>query len=122
MLHHDGSALYVGDPAPALGDTVQLFLRADAATDVHVRSTADGEPAFAAAVPDRPGWWRAAVVVRNPVTRYRWLVDGHTWFNALGAASHDVPDTYDFRLVAHAPPPAWSAGAVVYQVFPDRFA
>src|SRR4051794_27037634 len=77
MLHHDGSALYVGDPAPALGDTVQVFLRADAATDVHVRSTADGEPAFAAAVPDRPGWWRAAVVVRNPVTRYRWLVDGH---------------------------------------------
>jgi alpha-glucosidase len=33
-----------------------------------------------------------------------------------------VPDARDFRLVADAPPPAWAADAVVYQIFPDRFA
>ena len=35
----------------------------------------------------------------------------------------DVPDASDFRLAAHSsPPPAWALGAVVYQIFPDRFA
>ena len=121
MIHHDGSARYVSDQAPSLGDTVTVFLRASAGS-VHLRSTPDGEPAFVAAVADRPGWWRASLVVGNPVTRYRWLVDGRTWFNALGAADHDVPDSYDFRLVAHEPPPAWSRDAIVYQIFPDRFA
>jgi alpha-glucosidase len=70
---------------------------------------------------DRPGWWRAEVEVRNPVTRYRWLVDDR-WLNTLGLAAHDVPDAYDFRLVAYDPPPAWARDAVVYEIFPDRFA
>ncbi len=33
-----------------------------------------------------------------------------------------MPDASDFRLVAHGAAPAWAANAVVYQVFPDRFA
>jgi alpha-glucosidase len=126
--HHDGSPLYVSDPAPALGDTVTVFLRApESVRAVHLRSVADGEPGFVAASLDRRGpagenWWRAPVVARNPVTRYRWLLDGVRWLNALGVSAHDVPDAYDFRLVAYDPPPAWARDAVVYQVFPDRFA
>jgi alpha-glucosidase len=34
----------------------------------------------------------------------------------------DVPDAADFRLTAFGGPPAWAGEAVVYQVFPDRFA
>ena len=34
----------------------------------------------------------------------------------------DVSDAFDFRLVTFPPPPAWLSEAVVYQVFPDRFA
>ncbi|NJC69442.1 DUF3459 domain-containing protein [Planosporangium thailandense] len=125
--HHDGSPLYVSDPAPGLGDTVTVFLRAPASVrTVHLRAVSDGEPEFAAAVLDRTtggeNWWRAPVPVHNPVTRYRWLLDGARWLNALGTAEHDVPDAYDFRLVAYDPPPAWAADAVVYQIFPDRFA
>ena len=37
-------------------------------------------------------------------------------------AGHDVADITDFRLVTHEPPPSWVADAVVYQIFPDRFA
>lgn len=131
-LHHDGSALYVGDSAPALGDTVSVFLRAPAgaADRIWVRSTPDAEPRFAPAAVDRTGpdgevWWRADVEVRNPVTRYRWLLDGPggtRWVNGLGQTGHDVPDAYDFRIVAHDPPPAWARDAVVYEIFPDRFA
>jgi alpha-glucosidase len=117
----------VPDRAPALGSTVPVFVRTPSGVDtVHVRSTPDGEPHFDMAVVDSSGcgvtWWRAEVEVRNPLTRYRFLLDGRRWLTALGEADHDVPDAFDFRLVAHDPPPAWAAGAVVYEIFPDRFA
>ena len=33
-----------------------------------------------------------------------------------------MPDHGDFKLVSHAPPPAWARDALIYQIFPDRFA
>lgn len=131
--HHDGSALYVPQQAPALGETVPLFVRVPSGTPVermHVRSTPDGEPHFAEAVVDRRDrygdtWWRAQVRVRNPVTGYRFLLDtpaGARWLTAYGLVAHEVPDSTDFRLVGYPAPPAWARDAVVYQIFPDRFA
>ncbi|MFI7607060.1 glycoside hydrolase family 13 protein [Micromonospora sp. NPDC049366] len=130
--HHDGSALYVPEQEPALGDTVDVFVRTPVDADVrqvHVRTTGDGEPRFAEAVVDRVDdgevWWRAPVRVRNPVSNYRFLLTGrhgHRWLNAAGSVDHDVPDHGDFKLVSHAPPPAWARDAVIYQIFPDRFA
>lgn len=127
LPHHDGSPLYVPDRAPALGDTVAVFVRTPAPVRaVHVRTTPDGEPRFATAVPDRVAggetWWRAEVELRNPVTNYRFLLGNSAWLTAEGVVDHDVPDSTDFRLVADAPPPDWAADAVVYEVFPDRFA
>ncbi|HLU73302.1 MAG TPA: glycoside hydrolase family 13 protein [Nonomuraea sp.] len=139
--HHDGSALYVSTLAPEPGEPVTLWLRAPRAagvTAVHVRTVHDGEPRYARAVPDtaRSGraiggygatddWWRAEVTPVNPVTPYRFLLEttgGQAWLNAAGLFPHDLPDSADFRLVCHEPPPAWMAGSIVYQIFPDRFA
>ncbi len=131
--HHDGSALHVSDPAPALGDTVTVFVRVPRGTRVarvHLRRLQDGEPVFSSAVVDRRDaagdtWWRAELPVANPVTRYRFLLgttSGVRWLTGLGLTHHDVPDATDFRLVAHPAPPAWASDAVVYQIFPDRFA
>jgi alpha-glucosidase len=130
LFHHDGSETYVSTLAPELGETVTVFVRATGATRALVRTTPDGEPTFAEATPDRRTgsgvtWWRAEVPVRNPVTSYRFLLDGPDgprWLNQLGVFDHDVPDSTDFRLVADDPPPAWSREAVVYEIFPDRFA
>ncbi|MGS2614170.1 glycoside hydrolase family 13 protein [Micromonospora sp. LZ34] len=130
--HHDGSELYVPEQQPSLGDTVDVFVRMPAGADVrqvHVRTTGDGEPRFIEAVVDRTAggdvWWRAAVEVRNPVSNYRFMLTGargHRWLNAAGLVGHDVPDNGDFRLVSYDPPPAWARDAVIYQIFPDRFA
>lgn len=140
--HHDGSPVYVGSQNPSLGDIVTVWVRVPAAAGVdavHVRTVADGEPAFAAARVDseRTGrpvggygrddvWWRSTVALRNPLTRYRFLLLGSgrapRWLTAAGMADHDLPDDTDFRLVAYDSPPAWTADAVVYEVFPDRFA
>jgi len=120
------------DAAPSLGDLVPVVVEvpdAFGARRVEVRSTPDGEPRYAEATVDRrrggSTWWRAEVEARNPVTRYRFKLDtaaGPRWLNALGVFAHDVPDVFDFRMVCYEAPPAWSADAVVYQIFPDRFA
>lgn len=133
--HHDGSARYVDDPAPAIGDRVAVRLRVPAgvgAGAVHVRTVVDAEPRFAtAAVVDRePGengavWWQGEVVVGNPTASYRFLVetpDGPRWVNGAGTWRRDVADRDDFVLSTHPPPPDWLGDAVGYQIFPDRFA
>ncbi len=140
--HHDGSGLYVSDGAPSLGDVLTVWVRVPVAarvTAVHLRSTPDGEPRFAAMAvdPDRTGkslggygagdvWWRGELAVRNPVTNYRFLVEAEgvepCWLTAGGIVEYEIPDDMDFRVVAYDAPPAWSADAVIYQIFPDRFA
>jgi alpha-glucosidase len=130
FAHHDGSGTHVSSPSPKLGDVVTVFVRTRGVTRVHVRTVPDAEPSFTAAVADRRAadgetWWRAGLAVRNPVTSYRFLLEGPGgpwWLTQLGVVGHDVPDATDFRLVAYDPPPAWVGDAVVYQIFPDRFA
>ncbi|MEV0198861.1 glycoside hydrolase family 13 protein [Nonomuraea sp. NPDC050691] len=138
--HHDGSALYVSDLAPSLGSRVTIWLRAPRSagvTAVHVRTVEDGEPRYTQAAVDElrtssdvtgygpdDVWWRAELTAVNPVTRYRFLLltaRGQAWLTAGGLVAHDLTDDTDFRLVAHDPPPAWMADAIVYQIFPDRF-
>ncbi|WP_194917788.1 glycoside hydrolase family 13 protein [Catenulispora rubra] len=130
--HHDGSPLYVGDPAPRVGDKADVFVRTSkalAAKRVHVRSTPDGEPAYVEAQVDREEgeevWWRASVPVVNAELGYRFLLETpgrRTWLNGLGLSTIDVTDIADFRLPTYDPPPTWAEGAVVYEIFPDRFA
>ncbi|MBS2532921.1 glycoside hydrolase family 13 protein [Catenulispora sp. NF23] len=132
--HHDGSPLYVSDPAPRVGQKVDVFVRtskAMAARGVHVRSTPDGEPAYTEALVDRETgdevWWRASVPVVNAELGYRFLIEPgkpgrRQWLNGTGLHDVDVTDTADFKLPTYDPPPAWAEGAVVYEIFPDRFA
>jgi alpha-glucosidase len=132
--HHDGSGRYVSNPRPRLGETVELLVRVPLeaeVTAVHVRITPDGEQQFVravlAAATATDAWWRAEVVCHNPVTNYRFLLAGgptkYAWLNGTGVHLRDVPDASDFRLLAaDSPTPAWAEGAVVYQIFPDRFA
>ncbi|MFF5228988.1 glycoside hydrolase family 13 protein [Dactylosporangium sp. NPDC000521] len=130
-FHHDGSADHVSTLTPEPGEAVTVFVRTPRTQreGVFVRTVRDGEPHFTAAVADRETddeiWWRADITVHNPVTQYRFLATGsagYRWLNAAGLWSHDVPDTADFRLVGHPPPPNWAADAVAYEIFPDRFA
>lgn len=130
--HHDGSEVYVPSGTPALGDVVPVRFRVpQAATErgVWVRTVRDGEPRMVEAklegADDTDRWYVAHVPVHNPVTSYRALLDepgGYRWLNGRGVHTRDVPDAADFRLSVHAAAPAWLHDAVVYQIFPDRFA
>ncbi|MCL2593990.1 MAG: alpha-amylase family glycosyl hydrolase [Promicromonosporaceae bacterium] len=130
--HHDGSEQYVGEATPALGDAVPIRLRVPGQgreRAVWVRAVVDGEPRRIEARLDRADdagrWYVAELPIHNPVTAYRWLLDepgGYRWVNGTGAHAREVIDAADFRLTTYAPPPGWTAEAVVYQIFPDRFA
>ena len=130
--HHDGSLLYVPEPAPELGDLVPVFVRVPRGAGVDrvlVRTTPDGGIRFEEGRVDREDevetWWRCDLAVHNPVTNYRFLLDGsggYRWLNGTGLLGWDPTDADDFRLAAADPPPGWVADAVFYQIMPDRFA
>lgn len=132
LAHHDGSPLYVSDSAPAIGDKVELFVRTAKSAGVkrvYARATPDGEPAFTEAQIDRADdeeiWWRVGVEVANAQLSYRFLLETderRLSLNGLGLSARETTDAADFRIVTHPAPPSWAEGAVVYQIFPDRFA
>lgn len=131
--HHDGSLRYVSTDRPQLGDLVTVGLRVPdgiGVDRVHVRVLQDAEPMFIPAqVTDAvrgETWWSAQIPIHNPVTSYRFHLDGrvgYSWLTATGwHRGRDVLDASDFLLSAHPGPPEWVADAIVLQVFPDRFA
>src|SRR4029453_10538159 len=131
--HHDGAPLHAPTAAPAPGEAVGVFLRVprdDGCPGAWARTPPDAEPHLLAGTVDRETasetWWRFDITVRNPLTGYRFLLGGgprgYRWRNGTGVHTHDVTDAGDFLLSSAAPPPAWARDAVVYQVFPDRFA
>ncbi|WP_137843098.1 glycoside hydrolase family 13 protein [Microbacterium sp. 2FI] len=134
LPHHDGSPLHVSDLAPALGDVVTVRLRVPAGYGplavVRTRSNPDHEPEWSDAVhlgeSDGWDWWEAPVTVRNPRHGYRWMLQLENgaveWLNQTGLHRIETLDAEDFALVATPAPPAWLYDAVMYQVFPDRFA
>jgi alpha-glucosidase len=130
--HHDGSPLYVPTRPTSLGQRVPLRVRVPHGADVQVvkvRVLHDAEPAwFEASIEsrgDHEAWWQAEIEVHNPVSVYRFYLDGGAgfrWLTGTGVHHGDVTDASDFRLPIFEPPPDWVTDAVVYQVFPDRFA
>ena len=125
--HHDGSDLYVLERPDEAGGEAAVRVRVPPEVEtVAVRWVEDGEARAARAEPDGDGWWTVRFPVRNPTTRYRWLLAGgelgYAWLNGLGVVAHDVPDADDFVLSLDMGGPAWHLESVVYEIFPDRFA
>ena len=115
-----------------IGDEIRLRVRSgmDGRIErIFVRTTPDGEQAFAELHEAEPGpagrWWEVTLRLLMPVTGYRFLLlteAGHRWLNGSGIHRATPTDHEDFRLVAGHDPPGWLADRVFYQVFPDRFA
>lgn len=133
LPHHDGSPLHVPQRRPQLGDTVDVLVRVPhgfALEAVHLRTLRDAEPHWTEAKRQREDphdtWWSAPLDLVTPVTSYRFLLDlgddGYAWLTGTGVHHREVSDAFDFLINVDSRPPRWIDDAVVYQVFPDRFA
>ncbi|HET6166368.1 MAG TPA: glycoside hydrolase family 13 protein [Marmoricola sp.] len=130
--HHDGSPLYVEQETAPLGSLVRVRVRTSTQQPVDaiwLRTVEDAEPFFTPChiegTDGETAWWAGHVHVRNPVQRYRFMLvagDSFRWLNQAGVFDRDVTDAHDFRLTSYDAPPEWGRDAIVYQIFPDRFA
>jgi alpha-glucosidase len=133
--HHDGSVLYIQNQRPKLGEKVKLRIRIHAelgdVKQVLVRQSDSGEGFFTPAfkkIFTRHGWawYEGAITMFNPEVHYRFLIEMKNkysyWLNAVGLFDLDQPDRDDFKINTYNRIPKWASGAVLYQVFPDRFA
>ncbi|MDJ0314561.1 glycoside hydrolase family 13 protein [Arthrobacter sp. H35-D1] len=100
-----------------------------------MRSVQDGEPRYdeARVIDTLDGWvwWETSMLAVNPVARYRFVIEvagldhegaSYWHLNNGGFFNRDTSDYNDFRVTTANDAPAWSRDAVMYQVFPDRFA
>lgn len=130
-IHHDGSAQYVSDLYPRLGETVRIRLRVSVDAPVRrvlLRTFPDGEQAMAemdcTAVSPPVQWWEADLPITQPAVHYRFLLqadDGIWAYTAVGPMAQLPLDNTDFRILANYEPVNWLETAVFYQIFPDRF-
>ncbi len=133
-LYSDASSLYLLPAQPGPGDPVTVRLRALAgnltAANVKVQSAADGSsvtlPLARESALDATGrfeFWSTTLPASPAPRRYRFqAIDGRAsaWLNGCGPSAQE-PNSQDFWIVPGFAPPAWAQGAVLYQVFPDRF-
>ncbi len=130
-VHHDGSALYVSNVLPTLDETVEIRLRVPLTAPVQrvfLRSEPDGEQHFTQMSVSSSDalsvWYTASLTMRNRLMPYRFklMTDaGAFYLTARGINRADLPNTFDFKLLADFESPAWLEDAVFYQIFPDRF-
>ena len=137
--HHDGSALYVSNPAPRIGDSVELRVRVPGDFEVdHIflRIYQDGEARtlplrllepVATESQSNPSdqWWAIEIEIINPKHLYRFALvhdRSYTWLTAAGVRGYEPNSNTDFVIVAEPCYPAWIASSIFYQIFPDRFA
>ena len=133
--HHDGSALYVSNQAPSLGEGLTVRIRVHQSlgqvAKVSLRQSENGEAFFSKRAKPTPGmdgwvWWEMTLLMANPSVGYRFLIeltDGECWWlNTQGISKIEPVDFFDFRINIFSDAPQWSAGSVMYQIFPDRFA
>lgn len=136
QVMHDSGPLFVPQQPRELGDEVELRVWVPESwplRTIALRTLVDAEMSTSVLSLDRHeergAWWRTSIRMTNPVMLYRFClisddesVPSYAWLTAAGIQPWDVADSTDFRLVVHEPAPNWVDDAVVYQIFPDRFA
>ncbi|MFM1784870.1 MAG: hypothetical protein RLZZ579_1147 [Actinomycetota bacterium] len=133
--HHDGSALYIANQRPALGEKVRVKIRIHKSIGkvqhVLLRNSDSGEAFFSKPFkpfPSSRNWtlYEGFVVMHNPDVHYRFYIELSNglsyWYNSTGLHDLDQADRDDFKINVYNTAPKWTASAVMYQIFPDRFA
>jgi len=124
-LFSDGTGNYVKPAEPQKGDNVTLRFRTerDNVEAVYLCMQEERLKMHVAFSDDLFDYYEYTVRnVQDPFSYYFEAVSGrlHVIYNCLGIGK-DVNHSYDFRIVPGFVVPGWARGAVMYQIFVDRF-
>ena len=121
----DGTARYVCPLEPEVGETVTLKFRAAKEDNIQIRLainnelyTMESERTYGAFT-----YYRAEWKLKDGMTSYYFEIqDGEEvwYYNRSGLTDGRIP-YYDFRLAPGFSTPDWAKGAVIYQIYTDRF-
>lgn len=124
-LFCDGTKRYVCPLEPEVGETVTLKFRAAKEDDIQIRLainnelyTMESERTYGAFT-----YYRAEWKLKDGMTSYYFEIqDGEEvwYYNRSGLTDGRIP-YYDFRLAPGFSTPDWAKGAVIYQIYTDRF-
>ena len=130
-VYSDGTGCFVSNPAPALGETVEISLRMVATAPVrHVflRSVPNGAERLTEMLPEKTErglrYYRAPLKISENRMQYQFYLacDAVIYYYTQRGITTYIPDqSCDFVLLADYVQPAWVKEAVFYQIFPDRF-
>ena len=124
-LFCDGTARYVCPLEPEVGETVTLKFRAAKEDNIQIRLainnelyTMESERTYGAFTYCQAEW-----KLKDGMTSYYFEIqDGEEvwYYNRSGLTDGRIP-YYDFRLAPGFSTPDWAKGAVIYQIYTDRF-
>ena len=124
-LFCDGTARYVCPLEPEVGETVTLKFRAAKEDNIQIRLAINNE--FYTMESERTygafTYYRAEWKLKDGMTSYYFEIqDGEEvwYYNRSGLTDGRIP-YYDFRLAPGFSTPDWAKGAVIYQIYTDRF-
>ncbi|GAB1421735.1 maltodextrin glucosidase [Anaerolineales bacterium] len=131
-IHHDGSNYYLSNPWPAIGEEIQVRLTTPADVgilSVFLRARPDGEfqriEMQKIEEDEQIITWECSIRFKQEKNHYRFKLitsKGAFYYTANGLYRSDVPDWYDFKILADYQAPHWVRESVFYQIFPERFA
>ena len=131
-VYSDGTGMFVSDPTPKMGETVEITVRffADAPVKhVLVCSLPNGAERYDEAVKTKEAGGLAYYTAKVPVNEYRiqyqfdLVTEDTIYFYTQAGITTYLPDrSHDFVLLTDYRQPDWVKGAVFYQIFPERFA
>lgn len=124
-LFHDGTGGFVIPAEPALNEKITLRFRT-AKDDVDFVRVVSGGTGFVMRKTETTGvfdFYELEWQLKEEMFSYSFEVGGKTevcYFNRLGA-SKKQEEHYDFRIMPGFSTPDWAKGAVMYQIYVDRF-
>jgi alpha-glucosidase len=131
-VYHAGTADYLSNICPFLGEHIEVYLRTASDAPVQqimMRTCPNGEQQFTPMVKaETKGtmqFWRVNLKINENITPYRFGIQTDQavwWLNAAGISLQEPFSLFDFKLLAGFHPISWLRDAVFYQIFPDRFA
>lgn len=124
-LFCDGTEAYVTPPEPQEGETVQLWFRT-AANDVEEVTLESGDEEFSmrkVLTEGRFDYYSVKLELgKDPfIYRFRIRSGADICYYSRWGVTDDKRTYYDFKIVPGFDTPDWAKGAVMYQIYVDRF-